>query len=81
MKIGVVGLGNRIAHVFHELKKINSEAELVAYVDPQPIGKTFAVTNNFFPQQCYLTLKEMITNESLDLLMIGSPNHLHLEHI
>jgi len=81
MKIGVVGLGNRIAHVFHELKKINSEAELVAYVDPQPIGKTFAVTNNFFPQQCYLTLKEMITKESLDLLMIGSPNHLHLEHI
>ena len=23
----------------------------------------------------------MIENESLDLLMIGSPNHLHLEHI
>ena len=23
----------------------------------------------------------MLKNESLDLLMIGSPNHLHLEHI
>ena len=81
MKIGVVGLGNRIAHVFHELKRINSEAELVAYTDPQPIGKVYAMKNNFFPQECYQTLKDMIAKESLDLLMIGSPNHLHLEHI
>ena len=81
MKIGVVGLGNRIAHVFHELKRINSEAELVAYADPQPIGQAYAMKNNFFPQQCYKTLNDMIEKESLDLLMIGSPNHLHLEHI
>tara|TARA_Y100000590_G_scaffold10254_1_gene12657 strand:+ start:248 stop:1393 length:1146 start_codon:yes stop_codon:yes gene_type:complete len=81
MKIGVVGLGNRIVHVFHELKKINSDVDLVAYVDPQPIGKPYAVKNNFFPQKNYKNLKEMIANESLDLLMVGSPNHLHLEHI
>ena len=81
MKIGVVGLGNRIAHVFYELKKINNKAELIAYVDPQPIGKNYAIKNNFFPKKNYLTLGEMISNESLDLLMIGSPNHLHLEHI
>ena len=81
MKIGVVGFGNRIAHVFHELKQINSNVDLVAYVDPQPIGKAYAVKNNFFPQKKYQTLNEMITNEKLDLLMIGSPNHLHLEHI
>tara|TARA_Y100001960_G_scaffold96736_1_gene104180 strand:- start:331 stop:1473 length:1143 start_codon:yes stop_codon:yes gene_type:complete len=81
VKIGVVGLGNRIAHVFYELKKINNKAELVAYVDPQPIGKNYAIKNNFFPTKNYLTLGEMISNESLDLLMIGSPNHLHLEHI
>jgi len=81
VKIGVVGLGNRIAHVFYELKQINNKAELVAYVDPQPIGKNYAIKNNFFPTKNYLTLGEMISNESLDLLMIGSPNHLHLEHI
>ena len=50
MKIGVVGFGNRIAHVFHELKKINGEVDLVAYVDPQPIGKEYAINNNFFPK-------------------------------
>tara|TARA_B100000427_G_scaffold287272_1_gene261776 strand:- start:57 stop:1202 length:1146 start_codon:yes stop_codon:yes gene_type:complete len=81
MKIGVVGFGNRIAHVFHELKQINPDVNLVAYVDPQPIGKAYAAKNNFFPKKNYQTLNEMIANEKLDLLMIGSPNHLHLEHI
>jgi len=81
MKIGAVGLGNRIAHVYHELSQINNNAELIAYVDPLPIGREYAEKNNFFPKKSYSTLKEMISSESLDLLMIGSPNHLHLEHI
>ena len=42
MKIGAVGLGNRIAHVLPELYQINQEAKLVAYVDPLPIGKDYA---------------------------------------
>ena len=79
MKIGAVGLGNRIAHVYHELSQINNNAELIAYVDPLPIGREYAEKNNFFPKKSYPTLKEMISSESLDLLMIGSPNHLHLE--
>ena len=81
MKIGAVGLGNRIAHVYHELSQINKEAELIAYVDPLPIGREYAEKNNFFPTKEYSTLNEMLSNEKLDLLMIGSPNHLHLEHI
>jgi len=81
MKIGAVGLGNRIAHVYHELAQINKDAELIAYVDPLPIGKDYAEKNNFFPSKEYSTLNEMLSNEKLDLLMIGSPNHLHLEHI
>ena len=81
MKIGVVGFGNRIAHVFLELKKINSEATIVAFVDPKPIGKNFAEQNNFFPSKQYDTLNEMLKKEKLDLLMVGSPNYLHIEHI
>ena len=81
MKIGAVGLGNRIAHVFHELSQINQEAKLVAYVDPLPIGKDYSEKHNFFPKKNYATLDEMLANEKLDLLLIGSPNHLHLEHI
>ena len=81
MKIGVVGFGNRIAHVFHELKKINKNADLISFVDPMPIGKSYAEQFNFFPKKHYSTLNEMISNENLDLLMVGSPNHLHLDHI
>ena len=47
MKVGAVGLGNRTAHVFFELKKINPNYSLVAFVDPVPIGKEFAEENNF----------------------------------
>ena len=81
MKIGAVGFGNRIAHVYFELNKINPEAKMVAFVDPQPIGKKFAEENNFFPSTQYTTLEDMLAVEKLDLLMVGSPNHLHLEHI
>ena len=81
MKIGAIGLGNRIAHVYHELSKINQDADLVAFVDPQPIGRDYADRNHFFPPQEYSSLNEMLSNEKLDLLMIGSPNHLHLDHI
>ena len=81
MKIGAVGFGNRIAHVYFELNKINPEAKMIAFVDPQPIGKKFAEENNFFPSTQYTTLENMLAEEKLDLLMVGSPNHLHLEHI
>ena len=53
MKIGAVGLGNRIAHVYHELSQINKNAELIAYVDPLPIGKEYAEKNNFFPKKIF----------------------------
>ena len=81
MKIGAVGFGSRIAGVYNEFSKINPNFEMVAYVDPQPIGKEFAVKNNFFPNKSYASLNEMLDQEKLDMLMIGSPNHLHLDHI
>ena len=81
MKVGAVGLGNRAAHVFFELKKINPNYSLVAFVDPQPIGKKFAEEKSIFPKQEYSSLEEMLNKENLDLLIVGSPNHLHLEHI
>ena len=81
MKVGAVGLGNRITHVFLEFKSINPDFSLIAFVDPKPIGKNFAKQHNFFPSKQYSSLAEMLKNEKLDLLMVGSPNHLHLEHI
>ena len=81
MKIGAIGFGSRTAHVYHEFSKVNSNCQMVAYVDPDPIGKDYADKYNFFPNTNYSSLKDMLNNEKLDLLMVGSPNHLHLEHI
>ncbi len=81
MKIGAVGFGSRTVGVYNEFSKVNPNFEMVAYVDPQPIGKEFAEKNNFFPNKSYSSLKEMLDQEKLDMLMIGSPNHLHLDHI
>ena len=53
MKVGAVGLGSRISHVYLEFTKINPDFSLVAFVDPQPIGKKFAEEKNFFPKQEY----------------------------
>ena len=81
MKVGAVGLGLRTATVFNELLKINSDINMVAYVDPFPIGKKLAEEKNFLPSKSYEKLSEMLANENLDLLMVGSPNHLHLQNI
>ena len=74
MNVGVVGFGNRIAYIYHEFKKINSEFEVVAFVDPDPIGKNYAEKYKLFPSSHYSNLNEMLLNENLDLLMVGSPN-------
>ena len=81
MKIGAVGFGNRTVSVYNEFSKINPNFEMVAYVDPQPIGKEFAEKHNFLPKKTYSNLNKMLDQEKLDMLMIGSPNHLHLDHI
>ena len=67
MKIGAVGFGNRIAHVYFELKQINQNADMIAFVDPQPIGRKFAESKNIFPSKEYKSLYEMLKAEKLDV--------------
>ena len=54
MKIGAVGLGNRIAHVFHELSQINKNAELISYVDLYQLVKNMQKNITFFHQKIIL---------------------------
>ena len=67
MKIGAVGFGNRIAHIYFELKQINNEANLISFVDPNPVGKKFAIEKYLFPSKQYNSLDEMLKKEKLDL--------------
>ncbi|TPW27349.1 Gfo/Idh/MocA family oxidoreductase [Martelella alba] len=81
MKVAIIGLGFRLGYlgtVFHEMEP---DFEIVGHVDPQPAGLQALKDFDIAPGRTYETPEALIENETFDLLMIGSPNHMHLEHI
>lgn len=81
MKIGIVGLGKRVATVYAFLKEMHAQAELVGYVDPAPAGLPTLTQLGLKTGTAYPDLQDLLEQQALDLLMIGSPNFLHLEHL
>ncbi len=81
MKIGVVGLGYRIGYLSHIFSVAKPDLSFVAYVDPHPAGLPYAQEHGVCMGTQYTTLEQMLDSEEIDLLMVGSPNHMHLEHI
>lgn len=81
MRIGVCGLGLRIAHVLGFFMEQVADARVVAYCDSSPLGADYLRERGIALGKVYATVEQMLADEPLDLLMIGSPNHLHLEHI
>ncbi len=79
MRIITVGLGLRAVSVLERLQAHMSEAEVVAYVDPN--SYQIERLRNHETIRSYSALETMLANEQADLLFVGSPNHLHLEHI
>ncbi len=80
-RIGVIGLGQRIAHVLAAMKEIGWSLRLDGYVDPAPIGLPILENAGIVFGRSYLDVEALIAAGPYDLLMIGSPNHLHLEHL
>ena len=80
MKVAIIGLGERIATVFLNLKAVaGDKISLVGWADPveQPYGlQRFTEAGQAFTDH-----REMLRVLKPDAVMIGSPNHLHLEHI
>ena len=58
MKVGAVGLGNRITHVFLEFKNINPDFSLIAFVDPNQLEKILPNNITFFHQSNILLLQK-----------------------
>ncbi|WP_152048739.1 Gfo/Idh/MocA family protein [Aureimonas psammosilenae] len=81
MKVGIIGLGYRLGYLGHVFRAVDPEVEIVAYVDPAPAGLPSLDEKGVPAGKRYEAPEEMIANEALDLLMIGSPNHFHLDHI
>ncbi|TYC68947.1 Gfo/Idh/MocA family oxidoreductase [Stappia sp. BW2] len=81
MKVGIVGLGSRMSHVARCLKAQKADLEFTAYADPAPAGLSFLETSLGTTLNGYETLQDMLNGEALDMLMIGSPNHMHIGHL
>ena len=48
---------------------------------PTPPGLNMRTSTASQMGRAFGSLGELIASEKLDLLMVGSPNHLHLEHL
>lgn len=78
MKIGVVGLGLRAAHVLGYIADV-ADIEIVGYVDPNPCGKEL-LEEKTTTGTAYASVEELL-KQNLDLFFVSSPNFMHLEHI
>ncbi len=81
LTIAVAGLGQRIAVVIRHLLAAAPGARLVGYVDPEPYGAPSLARRGIAPGPAFCDVETMLAETKPDLLMVGSPNHLHLRHI
>ncbi len=80
MKVGLCGLGDRLSYVAKVMSDLIPGFELVAYADPSSVKLEYMQSHGI-EMKGYADLANMLRNESIDLLMVGSPNYMHLEHI
>ena len=81
MRVGIVGLGFRLGYLGHVFDAIDEDFEIAGYVDPSPAGLPDLAQRGVSAGRCHANLESLISDGRLDLLMVGSPNHMHLDHI
>ncbi|ERK15109.1 Small Molecule Metabolism [Pantoea sp. AS-PWVM4] len=81
MKVGIIGLGFRLSHVVKEFSKADTEFSVVGYVDPAPAGLPNLHTFGIDPGKAFDSIDALLSHGGFDLLLVGSPNFMHLEHI
>ncbi len=81
MKVAIIGLGFRLGYLGYVFDALDPDFEIVGYVDPDPAGLGELTARGISAGRQYATPEDLIAGERFDLLMIGSPNHLHLDHI
>ncbi|WP_332764230.1 Gfo/Idh/MocA family protein [Phenylobacterium sp.] len=80
-RIGVIGLGQRIAHVLAAMKEVGWSLEVAAHVDPAPVGAPILAAVGIDQGRVCADVSELLAGGPYDLVMIGTPNHLHFEHL
>lgn len=80
-RIGVIGLGQRIAHVLGAMAEVGWRIDLAGYADPSPVGAPILERFGIAPGRAFANAQALLAAGPFDLVMIGSPNHLHLRHL
>ncbi|MBA4489221.1 Gfo/Idh/MocA family protein [Paracoccus sp. S1E-3] len=81
MKVAIIGLGYRLGYLGHVFTEMDPNFEIVGYYDPAPAGLATLQEHGISPGISHPSPEALIKAGGFDLLMIGSPNHLHLDHI
>lgn len=81
MKVGIVGLGFRLGYLARVINQMVPDVRFVGYVDPEPYGLSILEEHGIESGPSFETIGDLAKAEELDLLMIGSPNLMHLDHI
>jgi predicted dehydrogenase len=81
MKVGIVGLGYRMEYLAQVFTTLVPGFRIVGYVDPEPAGLPGLQARGIATGPAYESIEALAAAEAPDLLMIGSPNHLHLRHL
>ncbi|RYH04496.1 Gfo/Idh/MocA family oxidoreductase [Salipiger sp. IMCC34102] len=81
MKVAIIGLGYRLGYLGHVFNEMDPDFEIVGFHDPEPAGMTVLDEHGISPGLQHASPEELVKAGGYDLLMIGSPNHLHLDHI
>jgi predicted dehydrogenase len=80
-RIAIVGLGQRIAHVLRAMQEVGWQFDIAGYADPAPVGLSILAEKDIPPGRAFPSVAALLAAGPFDLVMIGSPNHLHYEHL
>jgi predicted dehydrogenase len=80
-RIAIIGLGQRIAHVLAAMKEVGWDLSVDGYVDEAPVGAPILDAAGILPGRPFASPQALLAAGPYDLVMIGSPNHLHCEHL
>jgi predicted dehydrogenase len=81
LRFGVIGMGKRMGHVLRAIKHAGRAFVITAYHDPEAHGLDILGEESIPSGPAMTSPDAVAATTGLDLILIGSPNHLHLEHL
>ncbi len=81
MRVAIIGLGFRLGYLGHVFREMDPDFRIVGYYDPAPVGLAVLEQHGIPAGRVHASAEELVRAGGFDLLMIGSPNHLHLDQI